>query len=148
LGLVLLFAAWRLWSRLGRDAAAAPPAAPALLGVGAGFGLLAGLTGIGGGVFLSPLLILAGWEVPRRTAGASVAFILVNSIAGLLGQLSAAARVPEGTGVLAALALAGGLYGSWIGARRLPPGATRRVLAVVPVVPSVKLLGSGAAIAG
>src|SRR5258708_5199355 len=75
LGLILLFAAWRLWSPFGRDAAAAPPAAPALLGVGAGFGLLAGLTGIGGRGFLSPLPILARGEVPRRSAGASVAVI-------------------------------------------------------------------------
>ena len=140
LALVLLFAAWRLWSPVAREEPTTPPAAPALLSVGAGFGLLAGLTGIGGGIFLSPLLILAGWQTPRRTAGASVTFILVNSVAGLLGQLSAARRVPDGTALLAAVALAGGLCGSWLGARRLPPLAIRRLLAVVLVVAGTKLL--------
>src|SRR5439155_651917 len=108
--------------------------------VGAGFGLLAGLTGIGGGIFLSPTLILAGWETPRRTAGASVTFILANSVAGLLGHLSTAGGVPPGTALLAAVALAGGLWGSWLGAHRLPPLAIRRLLAVVLVVAGVKLL--------
>src|SRR5207247_9316545 len=89
---------------------------------------------------LSPARTVAGWEAPRRTAGASVTFILANSVAGLLGHLSTAGRVPPGTALLAAVALAGGLYGSWLGARRLPPLAIRRLLAVVLVVAGVKLL--------
>jgi uncharacterized protein len=95
---------------------------------------------VGGGIFLSPLVVLAGWETPRRTAGAAVTFILVNSVAGLLGHLSTAGRVPAGTAPLAAAALAGGLYGSWLGARRLPPLAIRRLLAVVLVIAGTKLV--------
>ena len=143
LALTLLFAAWRLWAQLERANLRPSPPARVLLGIGGGFGLLAGLTGIGGGIFLSPTLILAGWEAPRRTAGASVTFILVNSIAGLLGHLSTAGEVPRGTALLAAVALAGGLYGSWLGARRLPPLAIRRVLAVVLAIAGAKLLFSG-----
>ena len=143
LALTLLVGAWRLWSRLEHGDLRPPPPARALLVIGAGFGLLAGLTGIGGGIFLSPTLILAGWETPRRTAGASVVFILVNSIAGILGHLSTAGQVPPGTALLAAVALAGGLYGSWLGARRLPPLALRRLLAAVLVIAGMKLLLSG-----
>jgi uncharacterized membrane protein YfcA len=140
LAVLLLFAAWRLWWPLARDALVRPPGPAVLVAVGAVFGLLAGLTGIGGGVFLSPLLILAGWETPRRTAGASVVFILVNSVAGLLGHLSTAGQVPRGTALLAAVALAGGLCGSSLGARRLPALAIRRLLTVVLVIAGVKLL--------
>ena len=143
LAVVLLFAAWRLWWPVARDEVVHPPPPAVLAGVGAVFGLLAGLTGIGGGVFLSPLLILAAWETPRRTAGASVVFILVNSVAGLLGHLSTAGHVPPGTGLLAAVALAGGLYGSWLGARRLPPLAIRRLLTVVLLIAGMKLLFHG-----
>ena len=143
LALTLLVGAWRLWSRLEHGDLRPAPPARTLLVIGAGFGLLAGLTGIGGGIFLSPTLILAGWETPRRTAGASVVFILVNSIAGILGHLSTAGQVPPGTALLAAVALAGGLYGSWLGARRLPPLALRRLLAAVLVIAGTKLLLSG-----
>ena len=142
LAVLLLFAAWRLWTPIAGHELAAHPRTAVLAVVGAGFGVLAGLTGIGGGVFLSPLLILAGWETPRRTAGASVVFILVNSVSGLLGHLSTAGHVPPGTGLLAAVALAGGLYGSWLGARRLPSVAIRRLLAVVLVIAGARLLWS------
>ena len=59
---------------------------PAALVIGAALGLLAGLTGVGGGIFLSPVLLLAGWADLRTTAATSVTFILANSAAGLLGQ--------------------------------------------------------------
>ena len=96
LGVVLLFAAFRLWWKTGPGVKLRPrPGAAALVAIGAGLGLLSGLTGVGGGIFLSPLLILLRWEEVRRTAGASVAFILVNSLAGLLGHL-AAGRTPAG----------------------------------------------------
>ena len=93
LALTLVFGAWRLWAQLERADLRPAPGARVLLAVGAGFGLLAGLTGIGGGIFLSPTLILAGWETPRRTAGASVTFILANSIAGLLAVVLVVAGV-------------------------------------------------------
>jgi uncharacterized membrane protein YfcA len=141
LGLVLLFAAVRLWMH---DEAAVPrigpPPAPALFGIGAVLGLVSGLTGVGGGIFLSPLLILTGWEETRRTAGASAAFILVNSIAGLAGHLAAGRAIPPGTGVLLPVAVVGGLIGATLGATRLRTLVLRRVLAVVLVAAGVKLL--------
>lgn len=138
---VLLFAALRLWmpDRGGRPPRPVP-AAPWLVAIGAGIGALAGLTAVGGGIFLSPLLILSGWEEPRRSAGASVLFILLNSASGLLGHLAAGRSVPSGTGLLTAVALAGGLFGSWLAVRRLSTTALRRLLAVVLVLAGGKLL--------
>lgn len=141
LGLVLLFAAGRLWWRASRpQELRKPPSVPVLVLLGAGLGLLAGLTGVGGGIFLSPLLILLRWEDVRRTAGASVTFILVNSIAGLAGHFTAGRGVPAGTWLLAPAVLVGGAFGSWLGARRLAPIALRRLLGVILGIASVKLL--------
>ena len=140
LGVLLLLAAVRLWSPEREGARRSPPAFGGLVALGAGLGFFAGLTGIGGGVFLTPILILTGWEVPRRTAGAAVVFILVNSIAGLLGHLSGARMVPPQAGILAALAAGGALVGTWIGVHRLDALALRRVNAVVLVISGVKLL--------
>lgn len=144
LGAVLLVAAARLlWSFESERPPTRPPAAPWLLLIGAFIGLVAGLTGVGGGIFLSPLLLLAGWEQMRRTAGASVTFILANSVAGLLGFVTAGHAIPREAVLLAPVALLGGLYGSWLGARRLPPDALRRLLGLVLIVAGLKLLAVG-----
>ena len=140
LGAVLLFAAVRLVLPDRPGAHRLPPPAPWLVLIGAGFGFVAGLTGVGGGIFLSPLFILAGWADPRTTAGASVVFILVNSIAGLAGYLLGNHAIPAATGLLAAVAVAGGLYGSWLGSRRLAPLTLRRLLSGVLVIAGLKLL--------
>jgi uncharacterized membrane protein YfcA len=140
LGAVLLFAALRLAIRQPEQALRPRPSALSLAVIGVFFGFLAGVTGVGGGIFLSPLLILARWEEPRRTAGASAVFILVNSAAGLAGHLAAGGSVPAAALPLTAVALVGGLVGSWLGARRLVPIAIRRVLAAVLVVAGAKLL--------
>jgi len=140
LGALLLLAAARLWLPGEPPARRAVPAVLVLIAAGAALGFLAGLTGVGGGVLLSPLLLLTGIEEPRRTAGASIAFILVNSVAGLLGHLSAARQVPAGTALLATVALAGGAYGSRLGARHLAPRTIRRLLAAVLVIGGGKLL--------
>jgi uncharacterized membrane protein YfcA len=142
LAVLLCMAAARLWSSGDQVVGQARPRPGALVGVGMGLGFLAGLTGIGGGVFLSPIVILAGWETPRRTAGASAPFILANSIAGLIGHVSAGQPVPRQVGVLAVMAIVGGFVGSWLGATRLDQRTLRRVLAVVMVVASLKLLAA------
>ena len=100
-----------------------------VLGLGAGaaaLGLLAGLTGTGGGVFLTPALILTGWATPRRAAGLSAAFILVNSAAGILAASSALVALPSELPLGLAAVAVGGAIGAELGARRLPIEAIRR----------------------
>jgi len=142
LGLALLFAAWRLAIRQSAHAPAEQkpiPLVPALM-FGAVIGLVSGLVGVGGGIFLSPLILLLGWADVRKTAGVSVVFILVNSAAGLLGHLSSVRNLPHGIVWWAPAALIGGLIGSELGSRRLAPMTMRRMLAAVLVVAGVKML--------
>ncbi|HYR46373.1 MAG TPA: sulfite exporter TauE/SafE family protein, partial [Thermoanaerobaculia bacterium] len=135
LAVVLLFAAYRLWRvfRGGEEKIRLPPL-PAALVWGAAIGLLSGLTGVGGGIFLSPLLLLAHWAEPKPTAAVSAAFIWVNSFAGLLGKPSSLAVLPEGIALWAAAAAIGGILGAGLGSRRLPSLTLRRLLAVVLLI--------------
>ena len=142
IGVVLLFAAWRLALKSTSSAATTTKqiALPLAFALGAGLGLLSGLTGVGGGIFLSPLLLLMNWAGVRQTAAISAAFILVNSAAGLLGHLASVKAVPGDIVWWAPAALAGGLIGSELGSRRLPPLAIRRLLAAVLLVAGTKML--------
>lgn len=142
IGLVLLFAAWRLALKPTASATTStrPIALPLAFALGAGLGLLSGLTGVGGGIFLSPLLLLMNWAGVRQTAAISAAFILVNSAAGLLGHLSSVKALPGDIAWWAPAALLGGLAGSELGSRRLPPIAIRRLLAAVLLVAGIKML--------
>ena len=139
---VLLAGAWRLASTVSSAADDEAVGVPSLRGIAAGaaIGLLAGLTGTGGGIFLTPLLVLAAWSGTRDAAGLSGAFILVNSLAGLAGLLVGGFTVPAAIpGWIAAVAC-GGLIGSWLGATRFSILGLRRVLALVLVLAAVKLV--------
>lgn len=133
-GLVLLWAAFRLWWSTRKTAPSPrrvdlPPWGAVLLG--AGIGLLAGLLGIGGGIFLGPLLLLAGWADTRQALGLTAAFVLVNSAFGLLGYLSGVATLPTGVLVWLAAVGAGGWIGAEYGSRRFNPLVLRQLLALV-----------------
>ncbi len=113
--------------------------------LGAAIGLLSGLTGVGGGIFLSPLLLLMGWAGTKETSGVSVTFILVNSIAGLFGHglfshFSAISSLPHAAFVWAPAVLLGGWIGTELGTRRLPISGIRRWLSVVLVLAGLKLV--------
>jgi hypothetical protein len=116
-----------------------PPALVAV-GLGGGLGLLSGLTGTGGGIFLTPLLILMGWARAKAAAAVSAPFILLNSASGLLGNLSATKTFPAFAVVLLVAALAGGSIGSYFGSRLLPHTAIKRLLAVVLCIAGFKLI--------
>lgn len=107
---------------------------------GAAIGLVSGLIGVGGGIFLSPLLILAGWATTRTTLGVSALFILVNSIAGLAGHWSSIRAVPQEIVFLVPVAFIGGLIGSGLGVKRLPPAWVRSLLSLVLLIAAGKLL--------
>ena len=139
-GVTLLVAASRLLWKTREHYASATPNIFVALAVGAVLGFLSGLTGVGGGIFLSPLLLLLRWANMRTTAAVSAAFILVNSIAGLAGHASVAVAWPTQLPLLMLAALAGALIGSELAVRRLAPVTLRRVLGVVLVIAAVKML--------
>ncbi|MGH8706411.1 MAG: sulfite exporter TauE/SafE family protein [Burkholderiales bacterium] len=134
-GLVLLYAAWPLW-RSGRAGdemrQVREPPVPLAMAIGAALGLLAGLTGVGGGIFLSPLLLMLGWAGTKQTSAVAAPFILVNSAAGLSAAfLAQTAALPTYIGILAPAVLVGGWLGAEYGSRRFATPLVRRVLALV-----------------
>ena len=140
LGVVLILAAARLAINLkGDDQVMDPPLAACLL-IGAVIGLLSGMVGVGGGIFLTPILLLMRWAETRVAAGVSVLFILVNSIAGLAGNYKQVAVLPPDVWLWIAAAVAGGIIGSTLGSRKFDSIMLRRVLAVVLLSAGVKLI--------
>lgn len=117
-----------------------PPSATVALPLGAGLGLLAGLTGTGGGIFLSPLIILFGWEDARKTSGVVAGFILLNSIAGLAGNLTSVRSLPADLPVFAGAVVLGAIVGTWLGAGRLPKPRLLQGLGLVLVIAGAKLI--------
>ena len=110
------------------------------LPAGAVLGLLAGLTGTGGGIFLSPLIILNAWEEPRHTSGVVAAFILLNSVAGLAGNAASVGHLPGELPIFLGAVFAGALLGTWLGVERLPRPWLLRTLGAVLLVAGAKLL--------
>jgi uncharacterized protein len=143
-GAVLLYAGWQLWrsARVGDEIR--QPRDPPLglaMGIGAAMGLLAGLTGVGGGIFLSPLLLMLGWAGTKQTSAVAAPFILVNSLAGLAaGVAMRVSALPDHVWILALAVLAGGWAGAEYGSRRLTNPVVRRFLAVVLAVAGMKMV--------
>lgn len=141
-GIVLVYSAVRLFFGAARADRKKPNPIPIpfALVLGAGIGLLSGLTGVGGGIFLSPILLLMNWAKTKETSGVAVTFILVNSIAGLLGHVSSIAFIPPNMIYWAPAALVGGWIGTEMGTKVLPAAGVRRWLSVVLVLAGAKLL--------
>ncbi|MBU5612532.1 sulfite exporter TauE/SafE family protein [Geomonas azotofigens] len=140
-GVVLLLSASRLLLQGNQGPVrTTPPATPTAMVIGAALGLLSGLTGVGGGIFLSPLLLLCKWGEPREVSAVAALFILVNSAAGLLGHLSGVQAIPSYAPLMAGSALLGGVVGSLLGSRHLPVPTIMRVLSLVLAIAGFKLL--------
>ncbi|RIK83042.1 MAG: hypothetical protein DCC67_06440, partial [Planctomycetota bacterium] len=139
-GAVLLVSAARFFYDPREAAATRLPKLPVAIGVGGALGLLAGLTGTGGGIFLTPLMIVMRWAPTKTASATSVVFILVNSASGLFGNLSATKSLPPLSAALAVAAIAGGAAGSYLGSRRFSPVIIKRLLAVVLVIAGLKLV--------
>lgn len=110
------------------------------LPIGGILGFLAGLVGIGGGIFLSPLLLLLGWAGAKQTAAVSAAFIMLNSASGLVARAPQVMDALPLTMPLVLSVFVGGLLGSWWGAWRIPPVRLQQVLGVVLLSAALKLL--------
>lgn len=144
IGIVLVLSAARMaWTALcppANPAATKLPALPAALACGGILGLASGLTGTGGGIFLSPIMLIFNWADTKRTAATAALFILLNSLAGL-GGLASKGWTPEPRlGILAVAACIGGVFGSAYGSRRATPRALRFLLACVLLIAGGKLL--------
>jgi uncharacterized membrane protein YfcA len=139
-GAVLLLSAARLLLRPPPDVDEAAPSRPLALSIGAGIGLLSGLTGTGGGIFLTPIVLFKHWAGARKAGAVSALFILLNSLAGLLGNWSATKAFPAPAFVLLGAAGAGGALGSYLGSHRFDHTVIKRLLAVILIIAGGKLI--------
>lgn len=140
-GAVLIYAAARSFLSAGKYQPQANPeiSLALLLGCGAGIGLLSGLTGVGGGIFLSPILLMLRWADTKVISGIAAAFIVVNSLAGLAGLISKGATLPEGIAGWAIAAVLGGWLGAEYGSRKLTRPAIQRLLGLVLLIAGIKM---------
>ena len=140
IGIVLLLSAARLVARRSDPLQTFTPSRPMAISAGAGLGFLAGLTGTGGGIFLTPLLLFCRWAHIRQAAAVSALFIWVNSIAGLIGYFTKVHSVPSLGLILAAAAIIGGIIGSHLGSRCLAVRVISLFLATVLLIAGIKLI--------
>src|SRR5207245_5599130 len=139
IGLVLIFSAVRLIFRRKDPEKILIPSRPTAISVGAGLGFLSGLTGTGGGIFLTTLLLFCHWAHIRQAAAVSALFILVNSISGLTGYFTANQSIPWLGVLLAPAAAIGGVLGSHLGSRHFPIRTISILLATVLVIAGLQL---------
>lgn len=144
LGGVLFFTAVRLiWPGAFKpNALPKRPQNAIAVAVGAAIGLLSGLTGTGGGIFLSPLLLFFGWSETRRASGTAAAFILFNSIAGLAGNYAVTRNLPPDIWLFGMAVFAGGLIGTTLGISKLAVPILLKALAFVLLIAAAKLIFS------
>jgi len=114
------------------------------LQIGSTIGFLSGLIGIGGGIILSPVLLLLKWTDQKQTAAISALFIFVNSLSGLTGQLVKGISFSSDMAAYVVIAFTGGLLGAYLGARRFNQNAIKYMLSVVLMVAAYKLLFTAA----
>jgi len=143
-GVLLLFAAAMLVRRSEGvvEQAESRVLVPAGLLIGGLIGLISGMIGIGGGIFLSPVVLLLGWAGARETSGLAAPFILVNSIAALTGHYLATGFIPAPAPLWALAAAMGGVIGAGLGSRRLSAATIRRILAAVLVLAAARMIAT------
>jgi uncharacterized membrane protein YfcA len=141
-GAVLLFSAARLMfpDTIKPQESTTEAPIPLAIAIGALIGLLAGLTGTGGGIFLSPILLFFGWSALREASGVVALFIVANSLAGLAGNISSIEALPAALPLYAAAVFAGAVLGTTAGIA-LPLVTIQRALAAVLTIAGLKLIG-------
>ena len=141
-GIILLYAALRLFVPISGKEQTKQPNTFGVVLAGLCIGLLSGVIGIGGGIFLSPLILLLGWTTAKQTAILSGPFILINSIAGLGGIAVVQGGLPVDPNFVVQLGIAvliGGFVGASIGSKKLGHQGLRATLGLVLLVASVKM---------
>jgi hypothetical protein len=144
-GVILIYAAgYSLWTAniSSTITTTTNPSLVILLVAGAILGFLSGLTGVGGGIFLSPLLLMFRWAPVKVISGVAAAFILVNSIAGLLGVATTTTSLPDGILYWAVAAVIGGYIGAEFGSKRLGNPNIQRLLSLVLFVAGLKMIAT------
>lgn len=112
---------------------------PLALLLGGCIGFISGLLGIGGGIILSPIILLLGWSNAKTTAGISALFIFVNSAAGLLGKYSTGLEYPDSMPIIIVLVIGGGLLGAYFGARKWSNSHIKKLLAALLFLAAIKI---------
>lgn len=140
LGGCLILAAIRLALNLKSESETCAPQIWLCLLIGAILGFVSGLVGVGGGIFLTPILLLMNWTETKRAAGISALFILVNSMSGLAGNYAQVLKLPTGVYVWIMAAIVGGVIGATLGSYRFNSLVLRRVLAVGLFIGGAKLI--------
>lgn len=139
LGVVLIFSAVRLFWKLPDPDRPRFPSRAVALATGGLLGGLAGMTGTGGGIFLTPVMLFRRWAITRQVAAVSAAFVLVNSLSGLAGHWQSGQPIPRFALWLAPVVMVGGVIGSTLGSRRWPVRTLHLILATVLVAAGLKL---------
>ena len=141
LGVLLIFAILKMLHVFGKENAETKEVKTWQgLVVGGIIGFFSGLIGIGGGIILTPVILLMHWGKMKEAAAVSALFIWVNSASGLIGQLTSGVAIGIETLVLVAIAFTGGFFGSYFGSRKLNNDLLRYILAFVLIIASVKLI--------
>ena len=114
------------------------PLSAVIIGIVIGF--VSGMIGIGGGIILSPVILFLGWADMKQTATISALFIFLNSASGLLGLVTKGVVISPSIYLWVAIAVAGGISGSWLGSKKFENNLLKKILGVVLLIASVKLL--------
>ncbi|MDK3157504.1 sulfite exporter TauE/SafE family protein [Kamptonema cortianum] len=142
IGCVLLYSSFYFLFHPQEPSQIHAPSKPVSCGAGGVLGLLSGMTGTGGGIFLTPLLLLMKWSGTKTAAGISALFILVNSSAGLAGHWLKSPGIPGLVWPMIACVLIGGWTGSFLGSNRFSAPMIKRLLSIVLFVAGLKLIFS------
>lgn len=141
LGVLLLFAIARmLWNHNQKEPSIKSVKTVQALVLGIAVGFFSGLIGIGGGIILTPLILLLHWGNMKEAAAVSALFIWVNSASGLLGQFSTGVSLLPISGVMVIIAVLGGMAGSYLGSKKWNNRLLEYFLALVLTTASIKLL--------
>ncbi len=140
IGAVLLYSSARFILNSKDVEFTSPPSKGIAMSTGAGLGFLSGLSGVGGGIFLTPLIIFMRWAKTRTASAVSALFILVNSISGLSGNVINTKTLPSFILPLIISAIIGGAAGSYLGSRKFSTEVIRKILAVVLAIAGIKMI--------